>query len=1077
MSDRIPHGSSPNWSAPLWNLPENGKDSPVLDGHSSPGPESRYLIGPLLGSGGMGRVLLGHDPVLQRELAVKQALTPASAGRLRREAQLLAKLDHPSIVAVYDADLTVPWYAMRLVRGATLTEAIGNCADLAARLRLLRHVLAACEGVAHAHAVGIAHRDLKPDNILVSDLGETQVLDWGLAAEFSAERSDELQALAQGNDADARHEPPSATVAGAVLGTPRYLSPEAARGESLDQRTDVWGLGVILWQTLTGQLPWHNKSLPEILAELREGRSPLLAEEQDHRETQELPVELLAISRRATAAHPDQRYPDARALATDLQNWLEGRQVSAHAYTRGELARRAVKILRLPLAISALAMAMIATVVTIAAVRVLQERDLARASLQSSQRARAALWAGQAVAHAKVGAAPEAELAAATALQFGPTTAESDGAAARGVLAMVGAGPRVALVSEWSKSDCREVAVAEDGGDVLCFGAGTASLWSAGATEPRWRAALDVHAAVLSGAGSAARDRVVIQTTGDTAVVLRRSDGAVVGSPVQGGRHRTLTLGDGAVAQPLGTRLAVTDLASASQQLLQACANGAGEGHLEAVAKGSQQSWWVACGDGSVRRVQQGAVNVVAQTALRPPLAVATALHLTPAGVLYIGSSKGHLLRLDPAAAHASLLAAPQDLSTPSARAAAEAAIARPMASLIRDVLEVAGWLAVRGDRGEVRLLHTETLEQLASLPGEGHGALAIADGRDLMSGGSHARRWRLPPLQAGARIALQERRSATGACRLRDGLVVPQGTGDVEKLDPLSGQPLWQTRWQSLVVKTAACDTQRNLVWAAAMDQPAVVALDGASGQRSGLWPLPQPVRRLVARGQAGWLAATIGGGLWTGGAAITAQVNVNPAQGNVNPAQPQLIGSAQADWIDLDGGDGSPGAVHCAVAGSSGEVVAVLGAALTRLALRPGTRACTAVSAGGVVLALDGQLELRAAATALWSRQLDSKPTDLSSDGPFLAVALTNGEGLVVRASDGALVARLGGHQERIATVLFDPLPPARLWTASWDGTVRAWDSNAWQTADELLVEAARKRWGQAAERALADNPALLP
>ena len=116
----------------------------------------------------MGRVLLGHDPVLHREVAVKEALVPGAAGRLRREAQLLARLDHPSIVAIYDADLQVPWFAMRLVRCATLSEAITRSADLQARLKLLRHLLSACQGVAHAHAVGIVHRDLKPDNILVS---------------------------------------------------------------------------------------------------------------------------------------------------------------------------------------------------------------------------------------------------------------------------------------------------------------------------------------------------------------------------------------------------------------------------------------------------------------------------------------------------------------------------------------------------------------------------------------------------------------------------------------------------------------------------------------------------------------------------------------------------------------------------------------------------------------------------------------------------------------------------------------------------------------------------------------------
>ncbi len=1067
MSDRNQANSSPNWSAPQWNLPAGAADGPGTDGQRHASAEGRYQVGPLLGSGGMGRVLLGHDPVLQRELAVKQALTPASADRLRREAQLLARLDHPSIVAVYDADLTVPWYAMRLVRGTTLTEAIARSADLAARLRLLRHVLAASEGMAHAHALGIAHRDLKPDNILVSDWGETQVLDWGLAAELAADGG-------VGRDrpnfpAEAElGQSPNATLAGSVLGTPRYLSPEAARGEPLDQRTDVWSLGVILWQTLSGEIPWHHKGVPGLLAELRAGHSPLPAATASPGAGAALPGELVAIARRATAAHPDQRYPDARALAADLQRWLEGRQVSAYAYSRRELAARAIKTLRLPLAIAAAATAMVAVVVGVAAARVVLERDLARSALQSSQRARAALWAGQSVVHARAGAAPEAEIAAAAALQFGSTMAESDAAAARGVLAMVGAGPRVALASEWSGSGCREVAVAEDGGEFLCFGDGTASLWTAGALAPRWRKSLGVQSAVLPSAASSAGGRLVVQTSSDTVVVLRRRDGTAVGRPVQGGGRRPLTLGFGAVAQPMGARLAVTDLASATQQLWPVCGSGDAGGHVEVVAMGPQDSWWLACGDGSVRRLRAGTATVVAQTALRPPLAVATALHVTADGVLYIGSSKGHLLRLDGPLAAATLSGGQQDLSTAPARAAAEAALSRPMASLIRDVLEVDGWLALRGDRGEVRLLDGQTLEPLASLPGQGHGALTLGGERDLMTGGSHARQWRLPPLRAGARLAIQERRSATSACLLPDGLVVGQGTGDVEKIDPASGRPLWQSRWQSLVVKAVACDAKRNLVWTAAMDQQAVLALDGTSGQRLGQWPVPQPVRRLVARGQEGWLAATIVGGLWAGGGST---------QGFVNSAEPRLIGPAQADWIDLDGGDGSPAAVPCVVDGRSGEVAAVRGAALARLALRPGARVCTAGQDGRVVLALDGLLEKRATTGAEWSRPLDGRPADLASDGQALAIGLTNGEALVVRASDGALLARLGGHEERIASVVFDPQPPARLWTASWDGTLRAWDGSAWQTDAKVLVEAARRRWGLAAERTLADGPAALP
>lgn len=1027
--------------------------------------EGRYQVGPMLGSGGMGRVLLGHDPVLNRELAVKQALTPASASRLRREAQLLARLDHPSIVAIYDADLAVPWYAMRLVRGSTLTEAIDNCGDLAARLRLLRHVLAAAEGVAHAHLVGIAHRDLKPDNILVSDLGETQVLDWGLAAEL--DRTESLgAAVTTAADSAVEVDLGEQTRAGSILGTPRYLSPEAARGGHLDRRTDVWSLGVILWQTVTGQIPWQHREVADILACLRAGLSPVPAASAWDGPGAAPPMELLAIARRACAVEPRERYADARALAADLQHWLEGRQVSAYAYSRRELALRAVRTLRLPLAIAAAAVVVVAAVVGGAVSRVLQERDVARAALQGSQRARAALWTGQAVAHARAGAAPEAELAAVAALQFGQVTDAADAAAARGVLAMVGAGPRVALTAEWSQAGCREVAVAEDGGDALCIGDGVASFWPKGAARPLWRVPLAVQSAVLPAANSPGAAYLAVQTGADAVVVLRRDSGAAVGRPVSGGGQRPLTLGQGTVAQPLGAQLAVTVLASAAQTLTSVCETADGVGHLEAVARGPRASWWLVCGDGSVRWLQAGTVQLVARTALRPPLAVATAIHVDAAGVIYLGSSKGHLLRLDASAAKASLQEVPQDLSQASARAAVEAAMARPMASLIREVLAVGGWLALRGDRGEVRLLDAQSLEILASLPGQGHGPMVTGQPQGLVTSGPQLRRWQLPAPSIRSRLAIQDRRSVTSACRLPDGLVVGQGTGDVEKIDPQSGRPLWQARWQPLVVKAVACDASRSTVWTAAMDQPAVIALDGRTGKRSGLWPLPQPVRRLVARGQEGWLAATIVGGLWAGDAAVAGTQRIG------NSKHPQLIGASTADWTDLDGGDGSANAITCAVDGSSGQVATVSGLTLQKVALRAGARVCTVVRGGGAIVGLDGQLERHESSGLAWSTQLEGRPADLTGDAEFLAVGLTSGETMILRKMDGKLVARLAGHEERVSAVLFDPSQVALLWTASWDGTLRRWDGGAWRTGADALVAAARRRWGQAAQRALPED-----
>lgn len=1054
--------SGPSWSAPNWSTPAD-LGNPVawsdagLGGQGGSGQRVsggvRYTVGPTLGSGGMGRVLLGHDPVLQRELAVKEALTPAAAGRLCREARLLARLDHPSIVAIYDADLQVPWFAMRLVRGATLSEAIARSADLDARLRLLRHLLSACEGVAHAHAAGIVHRDLKPDNILVSDLGETQVLDWGLAADLAERPADATDNSAESEPLDGQM-----TTAGSVLGTPRYLSPEAARGEPLDRRADVWSLGVLLWQTLVGANPWGNCQVPEMLARLRRGESPVPQDDEQALALAGpgLPLELLAVARWATAADPNQRYADARAMAADLEAWLDGRHVSAHRYTRGQLFWRAVKTLRLPLTVGAVALVVVAAVLAVATQRVVQERDTAQTALIASQRAQAGLSAAQALAAVEAGRGPEAEQAAAQALHG--AVGQADAAVARGVVAQLAAGPRVALLQARTLPGCREAVVAEDGREVLCRGDGGLALWPAGADAPRWKVALGLQNAVLPPLDATeSADRLVVQTGNDLVQVLRRSDGQPVGSAVPAGGPKPLRLARGVAAQSYGPRLALTDLASGRQQVLPAC-GGAGL-LVEAVAPHHRDGWWMLCSDGSLRLINGDGERTVAQTPLRAPLANATALQVNEAGIAWIGSSKGHVLRVDAAAASPPSTAPLADLNDPTLRAAAEAGLARPMSSLIRELEPVGPWLAVRGDRGEVRLVDPQSLKVVAQLPGSAHGnlvAVALGKSDQLVSGGPAVQRWQVPALGAPSLLEVAERRSVTGVCRLRDGVVVGQGPGDVEKFDALTHAPLWRSRWQSGVIKAVACDRERDTVWAVGMTDHAVVQLSGRDGRRLGQSPLAAPARRLLAR-EGGWLAASFVGGLWSGGA---------PGAAGSAPDAPQLLGEANADWTDLDGGDTGANATACAVEGRSGEVAAIRGKTLQRLAILPGTRTCAIPRDGGVVIASDERVQWLRPSGPVWTQPLAARPADLAVDGDIAAVALLDGSTQVLRLSDGQLVAHLSGHGERVAALLFDPFEPAILWTASWDGSLRRWHGSAWREPAQKLVDAANLRWGSQAE-----------
>ena len=287
-------------------------------------PGERYRIESLLGRGGMGEVFLAWDEHLTRHVALKRlhahtAHSPDRLARMVREAQVAARLDHPGIVPVLDLGTTLDgaiYYTMRLIQGRTLTEARGDLSTT----QLLRHLAAAVQAVAFAHARGIVHRDVKPDNVMVGAYGETQVVDWGLARPV---HGPELP------NEDAGGEDLGLTRLGAVVGTQRYLSPEAAQGLPMGPADDVYALGATLVELLTGetataQVPWSR--IAERIADR----------------------ELVTIANQALA-EPAARYPDAGALSEALQAYLEGRPVGGHVYSVRELGRRLAERWRWPL--------------------------------------------------------------------------------------------------------------------------------------------------------------------------------------------------------------------------------------------------------------------------------------------------------------------------------------------------------------------------------------------------------------------------------------------------------------------------------------------------------------------------------------------------------------------------------------------------------------------------------------------------------------------------------------------------------------------------------------------------------
>jgi hypothetical protein len=357
---------------------------------------TRYVDGGLLGEGGMGRVYSCWDQRLRRTVARKEVQPgSAAAARLAREAWVTAGLEHPGIVTVLDAGVTdagQPWYTMPLVRGRALSDLIRSASTLTDRLALVRHFHAATEAMAYAHSQGVIHRDLKPDNILVGAFGDTLVVDWGLARPLDGED------LARGPLGPVVDEAFHTRI-GSVLGTPAYMSPEQARGEPADRRSDVWGLGMVLAEILSGA-PVLAGTSQDVLD--RVGRAAVRCDVEG-------PPELRAVVQCCLAAEPDERYPDAAALAADVLAWLEGRRVDAHVYSATELGRRALWAWRWPLTLAATIGTVALGSVVVGGAILADERDRARAAERRALASEAA--ARRSLADALLSAAQPAALA------------------------------------------------------------------------------------------------------------------------------------------------------------------------------------------------------------------------------------------------------------------------------------------------------------------------------------------------------------------------------------------------------------------------------------------------------------------------------------------------------------------------------------------------------------------------------------------------------------------------------------------------------------------------------------------
>jgi PAS domain S-box-containing protein len=297
-------------------------------------PSKRYQRKGLHATGGMGQIWRAHDPTLDREIALK-VLRPDRVDdhqfreRFLLEARILGQLSHPGIPPIHVLDQDergTPYYAMKFIDGRTLEEAIAAYHHQPTTLAfrdLLRHFGDVCQTIAFAHSRAILHRDLKPRNIMIGDFGETFVLDWGLAKQIKT--GGDTPPPPRLRDSDQ-----GLTQVGQIVGTPAYIAPEQLAGATPGPLTDLYALGVILYEILAGRPPYQGNDTLELLMEVSKGQ--IMPPSQLRGDA--VPRGLESICLKATALRPSDRYQSATELTRAIEDWLSEELVRSEAALR-----------------------------------------------------------------------------------------------------------------------------------------------------------------------------------------------------------------------------------------------------------------------------------------------------------------------------------------------------------------------------------------------------------------------------------------------------------------------------------------------------------------------------------------------------------------------------------------------------------------------------------------------------------------------------------------------------------------------------------------------------------------------
>ena len=305
-----------------------------------------------IGRGGMGKIMLWKDQNIQRTVASKLMLQQGCSHTLQRfyeEGQITGQLEHPNIVPIYEMGLNQDgnvYFTMKYVKGRSLKQLLEELKkDQQLRhqewtlTKMLQIFQTVCNAIDYAHSKKVIHRDLKPDNIMLGNFGEVMVMDWGLAKVLGQGQ----EVLTEDTVTTLRSQGGFKTITGQVTGTPRYMAPEQAMGEidNVDQRSDIYSLGAILYEIVAGTTAADGSSVLVILMNVSQGKLRQVPKQGIYGA---VPKELQAIISKCLQLSPDDRYQSARALADDIQRFLDGREVSACSYSwwnkAGKIARR-----------------------------------------------------------------------------------------------------------------------------------------------------------------------------------------------------------------------------------------------------------------------------------------------------------------------------------------------------------------------------------------------------------------------------------------------------------------------------------------------------------------------------------------------------------------------------------------------------------------------------------------------------------------------------------------------------------------------------------------------------------------